>query len=103
MKKQKPAGQYIVRKCNESKLFDRALEHFHVKEIANDYFQKWHDATSEEEKEEVTKEYYRELSLALLLPFGITTGTAVVINSTNEVVLIGLFVITIAAIGRLHE
>lgn len=57
------------------------LSHFHLEQIANDYFLLWHEAETEEEKKQVREEYEREVQLALVVPFGVHAGEAAVIHA----------------------
>lgn len=92
-----PTAQKVINLCKESKLFNRFCERYHIKQVSFDYYRKWYREQDVSKKRSIEIEYRKEIALALLLPFGITFGTAVMIDFTGQMMMT-LFVMTIAVL-----
>lgn len=94
-------GRSLLNECKRSLLMNAICDRLHIKQIAHDYHQMWHQSNSDAERSKIEQEYRLQIGLALLLPFGVTIGTALVLSMFTPTTLATLFVVTIACIYRL--
>lgn len=87
----------MIRLCQRSRLFERICNALHVKQISHDYFLLWHEAENDVERENIYREYKREMALALLVPFGIHTSEVIALHYFSLQSLYVLFFVIVAA------
>jgi hypothetical protein len=99
--KQAP-GETLIRLCAKLRIIDKVSDSLHIKQISHDYYLLWHETENEKERENIRREYHQEVSLALLVPFGIHAGEVAILHFMSLQWLIGLIVLIVVSIAHMN-
>lgn len=73
-------GARLIRATYKYPVVEQIAKHFHVEQIAHDYFLEWHEASTDEERCEVWRKYRRDVNLGVLTAFGIDATVATTLH-----------------------